>query len=145
MQEVLNPRGVNCIRRFAGRGIRVWGARTLANDPEWKYVSVRRLSLFLEASIHRSTEWVVFEPNEEPLWTRVKESIEAFLREQWRAGALQGTKEEDAFFVAVGRNVTMSQNDILNGRLVVEIGVAAVRPAEFVILRIGQKTRKAGS
>jgi phage tail sheath protein FI len=144
MQEVLNPRAVNCIRRFAGRGIRVWGSRTLATDPEWKYVPVRRLFLFLEASIYRSTEWVVFEPNGEALWARVKESIEVFLRDQWRAGALQGEKEEDAFFVSVGRDLTMTQDDILNGRLVVEIGVAAVKPAEFVILRIGQKTMDAG-
>ena len=144
MQEVLNPRGVNCIRRFDGRGIRVWGSRTLATDPDWKYVPVRRLFLFLEASIYRSTEWVVFEPNGEALWARVKESIEVFLRDQWRAGALQGEKEEDAFFVSVGRDLTMTQDDILNGRLVVEIGVAAVKPAEFVIFRIGQKTADAG-
>jgi phage tail sheath protein FI len=144
MQELLNPRGVNCIRRFAGRGIRIWGARTLATDPEWKYVPIRRLLIFLEASIHRSTEWVVFEPNDEALWARVRATIMTFLRNQWRAGALQGAKEEDAFFVAVGRNVTMTKDDILNGRLIVEIGVAAARPAEFVVFRILQKTRDSG-
>jgi phage tail sheath protein FI len=145
MQEVLNPRGVNCIRDFPGRGILVWGSRTLSTDPEWKYVPIRRLFIFLEASIRRSLRWAVFEPNKEPLWTRVRATIEAFLREQWRAGALMGAKEEDAFFVAVGRNVTMTKDDILNGRLIVEIGVAPVRPAEFVIFRIGQKTMEAGS
>lgn len=143
-QEVLNPRGVNCIRRFPGRGIRMWGARTLSSDPLWKYVSVRRLFIFLEASIYNSTQWVVFEPNDQRLWARVKQSITLFLRTQWREGALFGAKEEEAFSVSVGPD-TMTTDDILNGRLIVEVGIAPVRPAEFVIFRIFQLTREAKS
>ncbi|HYG47482.1 MAG TPA: phage tail sheath family protein [Allosphingosinicella sp.] len=141
-QEKLNPRGVNLIRRFPGRGIRVWGARTLSSDPLWKYVNVRRLFIFLEASIYYSTQWVVFEPNDPKLWARVKQTVTLFLRSQWREGALFGEKEEEAFTVAVGRE-TMTEDDILNGRLIVEIGIAPVRPAEFVIFRIYQKTSEA--
>lgn len=142
MQENLNPKGVNCIRRFPGRGIRVWGARTLSSDPLWKYVNVRRLFIFLEASIYYSTQWVVFEPNDPKLWARVKQTVTLFLRSQWREGALFGEKEEEAFTVAVGRE-TMTEDDILNGRLIVEIGIAPVRPAEFVVFRIYQKTSEA--
>jgi phage tail sheath protein FI len=142
-QEILNPKGVNAIRRFPGRGIRVWGARTLSSDPLWKYINVRRLFIFLEASIQYSTQWVVFEPNDPKLWARVRQTITLFLRSQWRDGALLGEKEEEAFAVAVGRE-TMTEDDILNGRLVVEIGIAPVRPAEFVIFRICQKTSEAG-
>ena len=141
-QEVLNPSGVNAIRRFPGRGIRVWGARTLSSDPLWKYVNVRRLFIFLEASIYYSTQWVVFEPNDHRLWARVKQTITLFLRTQWREGALFGEKEEEAFSVAVGRE-TMTEDDILNGRLIIEIGIAPVRPAEFVIFRVFQKTQEA--
>jgi phage tail sheath protein FI len=141
-QEVLNPRGVNVIRRFPGRGIRVWGARTLSSDPLWKYVNVRRLFIFLEASIYYATQWVVFEPNDPKLWARVKQTVTLFLRTQWREGALFGDKEEEAFSVAVGRE-TMTEDDILNGRLIVEIGIAPVRPAEFVVFRIYQKTSEA--
>lgn len=141
-QEILNPRGVNVIRRFPGRGIRVWGARTLSSDPLWKYINVRRLFIFLEASIYNSTQWVVFEPNDPKLWARVKQTITLFLRSQWREGALFGEKEEEAFTVAIGRE-TMTEDDILNGRLIVEIGIAPVRPAEFVIFRIYQKTSEA--
>jgi len=143
-QEVLNPRGVNAIRRFPGRGIRVWGARTMASDPLWKYVNVRRLFIFLEASIYFSTQWVVFEPNDPRLWARVKQTITLFLRTQWREGALFGEKEEEAFSVKIGRE-TMTEDDILNGRLIVEIGVAPVRPAEFVIFRVFQQTQEATS
>jgi hypothetical protein len=142
-QEILNPRGVNVIRRFPGRGIRVWGARTLSSDPLWKYVNVRRLFIFLEASIHNSTQWAVFEPNDPKLWARVKQTVTLFLRSQWREGALLGDKEEEAFTVAVGRE-TMTEDDILNGRLVVEIGIAPVRPAEFVVFRVHQQTSEAG-
>ncbi|GAA2756214.1 phage tail sheath family protein [Actinopolymorpha rutila] len=144
VQDTLNPAGVNVIRRFPGRGIRVWGARTLSSDPLWKYVSVRRLFIFLEASIYNSTQWVVFEPNNQQLWARVKQTITLFLRTQWREGALFGAKEEEAFSVAVGRE-TMTEDDILNGRLIVEIGVAPVRPAEFVVFRVFQKTQEAKS
>ncbi|MFI0237564.1 phage tail sheath family protein [Streptomyces sp. NPDC016845] len=143
-QEVLNPQGANAIRRFPGRGIRVWGARTMSSDPLWKYVSVRRLFIFLEASIYNSTQWVVFEPNDTRLWARVKQTVTLFLRSQWREGALFGDKEEEAFSVAVGRE-TMTEQEILNGMLVIEIGVAPVRPAEFVIFRIFQKTQEAKS
>jgi phage tail sheath protein FI len=141
-QENLNPKGVNAIRRFPGRGIRVWGARTLSSDPLWKYVNVRRLFIFLEASIYFATQWVVFEPNDPRLWARVKQTVTLFLRSQWREGALFGEKEEEAFHVAIGRD-TMTEDDILNGRLIIEIGIAPVRPAEFVIFRLYQKTFEA--
>ena len=141
-QEQLNPKGVNCIRRFPGRGIRVWGARTLSSDPLWKYVNVRRLFIFIEASIYYATQWVVFEPNDPKLWARVKQTVTLFLRSQWREGALFGEKEEQAFHVAIGRD-TMTEDDILNGRLIIEIGIAPVRPAEFVIFRVYQKTQEA--
>jgi uncharacterized protein len=144
-QEVLNPRGVNVIRRFPGRGIRVWGARTMSSDPLWKYVNVRRLFIFIEASIYNSTQWVVFEPNDQKLWARVKQTVTLFLRTQWREGALLGAKEEEAFTVAVGRGETMSEDDILNGRLIIEIGIAPVRPAEFVVFRVFQKTQESKS
>ncbi len=136
-QEVLNPAGVNVIRPFPGRGRRVWGARTMSSDAAWKYVNVRRFFIYLEASIFRGTQWVVFEPNNESLWARVRQTIEQFLRTQWRAGALMGTKEGEAFFVKCDRT-TMTQDDIDNGRLIVVIGVAPVKPAEFVIFRIAQ-------
>ena len=137
MQEVLNPRGVNAIRQFPGRGIRLWGARTLSGDPLWKYVNVRRLFIYLERSIYEGTQWVVFEPNDDRLWERVKDTIRQFLRTQWRNGALMGVKEEQAFFIKCDR-WTMTQDDIENGRLICEIGVAPLRPAEFVIIRICQ-------
>ena len=143
-QEVLNPRGVNCIRQFPGRGIRVWGARTLSSDTLWKYVSVRRLFIFLERSIYEGTQWVVFEPNDERLWERVKDTIRLFLRTQWRNGALMGTTEDQAFTIACDRS-TMTQDQILNGQLICEIGIAPVRPAEFVIFKIFQNTAEAQS
>lgn len=138
-QETLNPRGVNAIRQFPGRGMRVWGARTLSSNGLWKYVSVRRLFIFLERSIYEGTQWVVFEPNDERLWARVKDTIRLFLRSQWRAGALMGATEDQAFTIVCDRS-TMTQDDILNGRLICEIGIAPVRPAEFVIFRIFQNT-----
>lgn len=138
-QEILNPDGINCIRAFPGRGIRVWGARTISSDSLWKYVNVRRLFLYLEESIEEGTQWVVFEPNDEKLWARVKQTISQFLTRVWRDGALMGTKAEEAFFVKCDRS-TMTQDDIDNGRLIVLIGVAPVKPAEFVIFRIAQWT-----
>src|SRR6266851_1679964 len=141
-QGVLNPRGVNVIRSFPARGIRVWGARTLSSNGLWKYVSVRRLFIFLEHSIYDGTQWVVFEPNDDRLWARVKDTIRLFLRSQWRAGALFGRTEEEAFFITCDRT-TMTQDDILNGRLICEIGISPVRPAEFVIFRIFQNTAEA--
>jgi phage tail sheath protein FI len=141
-QGFMNPRGVNAIRKFPGRGIRVWGARTLSSNGLWKYVSVRRLFIFLERSIYEGTQWVVFEPNDDRLWARVKDSIRLFLRTQWREGALFGRTEAEAFFITIDRT-TMTQDDILNGRLIAEIGIAPVRPAEFVIFRIFQHTAEA--
>jgi len=138
-QEALNAAGVNTIRAFPGRGVRVWGARTLSSNSLWKYVSVRRLFIFLERSIYEGTQWVVFEPNGEALWGRVTDTVRQFLRAQWRAGALMGRTEAEAFFVRCDRS-SMTQDDIDNGRLVCTIGVAPVRPAEFVIFRIGQWT-----
>ena len=143
-QDDLNPKGVNVTRSFPGRGIRVWGARTLSSNPLWKYVSVRRLFIFLERSIYENTQWVVFEPNDDRLWARVKDTIRLFLRAQWRGGALFGRTEEEAFQITIDRT-TMSQDDILNGRLICEIGIAPVRPAEFVIFRIFQNTAEAQS
>lgn len=138
-QDVLNPVGINLIRDLTPRGIRVWGARTISSDQEWKYVNFRRLFIYLEHSIDLGTQWVVFEPNSESLWQRVVETITPFLIGVWKSGALMGTTPEDAFFVTCDRT-TMTQDDIDNGRLVCEIGVAPVAPAEFVIFRIGQFT-----
>ena len=138
-QDVLNPRGVNAIRQFPGRGLRVWGARTLSANALWKYVPVRRLFIFLERSIYEGTQFVVFEPNDDRLWARVVDTIRLFLRGQWRLGALFGRTEQEAFFITCDRT-TMSQDDILNGRLICEIGIAPVRPAEFVVFRIFQHT-----
>jgi phage tail sheath protein FI len=141
-QDMLNPRGVNAIRRFPGRGILVWGARTLSSDSIWKYVNVRRLASFLERSIDVGTQWVVFEPNDPKLWAAVTDTIRQFLRSQWRLGALFGRTEEEAFFITCDARV-MTRDDILNGRLVCEIGIALVRPAEFVVFRIFQNTAEA--
>jgi phage tail sheath protein FI len=136
-QGILNPRGVNVIRTFPGRGIRVWGARTLSSDALWKYINVRRLFIFVEESIEEGTQWVVFEPNDEKLWARVRATITQFLTRVWKDGALMGTKSEEAFFVKCDRT-TMTQDDIDNGRLICIIGIAPVKPAEFVIFRIAQ-------
>lgn len=141
-QSVLNPRGVNAIRQFPGRGIRIWGARTMSSNALWKYVSVRRLFIFLERSIYEGTQWVVFEPNDVALWDRVSDTLRLFLRSQWRQGALFGRTEEQAFFVTCNES-TMTQDDILNGRLICEVGIAPVRPAEFVVFRIFQHTAEA--
>lgn len=138
-QAILNPRGVNCIRTFRGRGTRVWGARTTSSDPAWKYVNVRRLFLFVEESIDEGTQWVVFESNNEQLWARVRQTIRNFLTSVWQDGALMGTTPEEAFYVKCDRS-TMTQNDIDNGRLICEIGIAPVKPAEFVVFRISQTT-----
>jgi uncharacterized protein len=143
-QDDLNPKGVNAIRSFPGRGIRVWGARTISSDALWRYVSVRRLFIFLERSIYEGTQWVVFEPNDDRLWARVIDTIRLFLRTQWRLGALFGRTEQEAFFITCDRT-TMTQDDVLNGRLICEIGIAPVRPAEFVVFRIFQNTAEAQS
>jgi phage tail sheath protein FI len=138
-QAVLNPEGINALRFFPGRSNRVWGARTMSSDPEWRYVNVRRLFIYLEHSIDKATQWAVFEPNNERLWRNIRQTIEDFLVVTWRTGALMGTKPEEAFFVRCDRS-TMAQNDLDNGRLICEIGVAPTYPAEFVIFRIGQWT-----
>ncbi len=138
-QDILNPKGVNLIRSFPGQGIRVWGARTVSSNALWRYVNVRRLFIFVEESIRVSTNWVVFEPNDQLLWLRVRRTIEIFLGDVWRAGALAGATEDEAFFVDIGTN-TMTQGDIDAGRLICVIGIAPVKPAEFVIFRITQKT-----
>lgn len=138
-QDLLNPKGINLIRSFPGRGIRVWGARTASSNATWKYINVRRLFIYLEESIRNNTNWVVFEPNTEQLWSRVKRTVEMFLASTWRSGALAGSSPSEAFFVDIGRN-TMTQGDIDNGRLICVIGVAPVKPAEFVVFRIGQYT-----
>ena len=138
-QDILNPVGVNLIRAFPGRGIRVWGARTISSNGLWKYVNVRRLFIYVEESIKASTNWVVFEPNSETLWSRVTRTIETFLATCWRDGALAGSSPDQAFFVECGPT-TMTQDDIDNGRLICQIGIAPVKPAEFVIFRITQKT-----
>lgn len=138
-QDILNPKGVNLIRSFPGQGIRIWGARTASSDTSWKYINVRRLFIYIEESIKANTNWAVFEPNDENLWDRVKQTISVFLNTMWREGALAGSSPEEAFFVNVGRD-TMSQDDIDNGRLICVIGVAPVKPAEFVIFRLTQKT-----
>lgn len=136
-QEILNPKGVNVIRVFPGRGIILWGARTVSTDPLWKYVNVRRLFIFIERSIDQGTQWLVFEPNNERLWSRVVATIKQFLTQVWKDGALMGTTPEEAFFVKCDRT-TMTQADIDLGRLIVIIGIAPVKPAEFVIFRIAQ-------
>ncbi len=138
-QEVLNPEGVNCFRFFEGRGYRLWGARTASSDPEWKYVNLRRYFAYLEHSIDKGTQWAVFEPNGPHLWDNIRHTISDFLLNEYQNGALLGDKPEKAFFVRCDRS-TMTQNDLDNGRLVALIGVSPLRPAEFVIFRIGQIT-----
>lgn len=135
--DLLNPMGVNAIKPFAGRGIRVWGARTLASDAEWRYVNIRRYFNYLEESILQGTQWCVFEPNDHRLWGRIRRTISAFLVNEWRSGALFGTEASEAFFVKCdGENNTAESIDA--GMVVIEIGVAPVKPAEFVIFRLSQ-------
>lgn len=137
--DTAEGKSVNAIRSFTGKGILVWGARTLAgNDNEWRYIQVRRLATMIEASIQQSLQWVVFEPNTAATWVRAKGSIKNFLTNLWRQGAFAGAKPADGFFVSIGLNETMTQLDIQNGVLNVEIGIAPVRPAEFIIIRLSQ-------
>ncbi len=136
-QDILNPSGVNCIRAFPGMGIRVWGARTLANDPAWRYLNVRRLFNFVEKSIERGTMWVVFEPNNPRLWARVRRDVTAFLTMVWRTGALFGSTPDQAFYVKCDEELNPPESRDL-GRLIIEVGLAPVKPAEFVIFRISQ-------
>ena len=141
--DATTGKSVNAIRAFTGKGTLVWGARTLAgNDNEWRYVSVRRFFIMVEESVKKATAHFVFEPNDANTWVKVRSMIENFLTLQWRAGALAGAKPEEAFYVKVGLNQTMSAQDILNGYMIVEIGMAAVRPAEFIILRFSHKMQE---
>ena len=143
-QEVLNPEGINALRSFPGRGHRIWGARLASSDPELKYVNVRRYLNYIAATLDRGTQWVVFEPNGELLWDRVRSTVRDFLYDEWLGGALLGRTQDEAFFVRCDRSV-MTQNDLDNGRLICEVGMAIVKPAEFVIFRIGQKTATASA
>jgi uncharacterized protein len=141
--DATSGKSINVIRFFQGRGNLVWGARTLAgNDNEWRYIPVRRLYIFIEESVKKATEFVVFEPNDANSWIRVKTMTENFLTGLWREGALAGAKSEEAFFVRVGLGQTMTALDILEGRMNVEIGLAAVRPAEFIILKFSHKLQE---
>ncbi len=147
-QESLNVdvnagKSINAIRAFTGKGILVWGARPLAgNVNDWRYVPVRRFFNMVEESVKKSTAWAVFEPNAAPLWIKVKSMIENYLIQKWREGALAGAKPEEAFFVKIGLGETMTAQDILEGRLIVEIGMAVVRPAEFIILKFSHKMQE---
>jgi phage tail sheath protein FI len=136
-QDTLNPNGVNVIRAFPGRGIRIWGARTLTSDPAWRYINVRRLFNFVEKSIENGTQWVVFEPNDRKLWARVRRDVTAFLKTVWRAGALFGSTPAEAFYVKCDDELNPPESRDL-GRLIIEVGLAPVKPAEFVIFRISQ-------
>ncbi|GAA2686719.1 MULTISPECIES: phage tail sheath family protein [Actinosynnema] len=136
-QDLLNPIGVNCIRAFAGRGIRIWGARTISSDPAWRYLNVRRLFNYLEESILIGTQWVVFEPNDDRLWSSIRRNITAFLTEQWRQGALFGRTPAEAFYVKCDAENNPTESIDL-GQVICEIGVAPVKPAEFVVFRLAQ-------
>ncbi|MFD6276100.1 phage tail sheath subtilisin-like domain-containing protein [Streptomyces sp. NPDC060209] len=136
-QDLLNPIGVNCIRTFPGRGIRVWGARTLSSDPAWRYLNVRRYFNYLEESILNGTQWVVFEPNDQALWARIRRNISAFLVTEWRSGALFGATPEDAYYVKCDAETNPPESVDL-GRVICQIGVSPVKPAEFVIFRLAQ-------
>ena len=135
--DQLNPQGINCIRAFPGRGIRIWGARTLSSDPAWRYLNVRRLFNYIEESVLEGTQWVVFEPNDQDLWERVKRTVNGFLTRTWREGALFGATPEEAFYVKC--DAETNPPDVVDaGQLIVEIGIAPVKPAEFVVFRIAQ-------
>jgi phage tail sheath protein FI len=136
-QDTLNPIGVNCIREFPGRGIRVWGARTLSSDGSWRYINVRRLFIVVAASLDAGLQWVVFEPNDRTLWAKVRRDVSSFLRVIWRSGALFGSSPDEAFYVKVDdENNPFEIRDL--GQLIIECGLCPVKPAEFVILRLSQ-------
>lgn len=143
-QDVLNPEGINLIRAIPGQGIRVWGARTASSNSAFKYVNVRRLFIYVEESIKANTNWVVFEPNDTALWQRVSLTISSFLDSMWRTGMLAGSTPSEGYFVEIGPS-TMTRDDIMNGRLICNIGIAPSRPAEFVIFRVTQHTAEAGT
>jgi phage tail sheath protein FI len=136
-QDTLNPIGVNCIRSFPGRGIRVWGARTLSSDGSWRYINVRRLFILVGASLDSGMQWVVFEPNDNTLWAKVRRDVTSFLRVIWRTGALFGTTPDQAFYVKCDEELNPLEIRDL-GQLIIEVGLAPVKPAEFVIFRLSQ-------
>lgn len=142
-QDILNPEGINLIRALPGQGIRIWGAKTASGNSAFKYINVRRLFIYVEESIKANTNWVVFEPNDATLWQRVSMTISSFLDGMWRTGMLAGSSASEAYFVEIGPS-TMSRGDIMNGRLICNIGIAPSRPAEFVIFRVTQHTAEAG-
>lgn len=142
-QDILNPEGINLIRQIPGQGIRVWGARTASSNSTFRYINVRRLFIYVEESIKANTNWVVFEPNDVTLWTRVNLTVTTFLDNMWRNGMLAGSSPSEGYFVEIGSS-TMTKDDIMNGRLICNIGIAPVRPAEFVIFRVSQLTAEAG-
>jgi hypothetical protein len=135
--DTLNPINLNCIRQFPGMGYRVWGARTLSSVSSWKYLNIRRLFNFVEKSIERGTQWVVFEPNDPSTWARLRRDVNAFLMGVWRNGALFGLTPEQAFFVKCDESLNPPESR-REGKLIIEIGMAPVYPAEFVIFRISQ-------
>ena len=137
-QELLNPKGINCIRDFPGRGIRVWGARTISSNPEWRYINVRRLFCMVEQALQNGTNWVVFEPNTRDLWKKITRNITAFLLNTWRSGALFGDTPEEAFYVRCDDELNPPES-IDAGYVVIEIGLAPAKPAEFVVFRVSQK------
>jgi phage tail sheath protein FI len=142
-QDLLNPIGVNCIRAFPGRGIRIWGARTLSSDPAWRYLNIRRYFNYLEESILIGTQWVVFEPNDHNLWARIRRNVSAFLVNEWRNGALFGQSPEQAYYVKCDDETNPPESVDL-GRVICEIGIAPVKPAEFVIFRLAQFSSGSG-
>ena len=142
-QDILNPEGINLIRSFPGQGIRIWGAKTASSNSAFKYINVRRLFIYVEESIRANTNWVVFEPNDATLWQRVSMTVSSFLDGMWRTGMLAGSSASEAYFVEIGPS-TMSRDDIMNGRLICNIGIAPSRPAEFVVFRVTQHTAEAG-
>jgi phage tail sheath protein FI len=142
-QGILNPEGINCIRAFPGRGIRIWGARTLSSDPSWRYINVRRLFNMIEESVYEGTQWAVFEPNDMDLWERVKRTITAFLTRVWRDGALFGATPDEAFYVKC--DAELNPPEVRDaGQLIVEVGLAPVKPAEFVVFRFSQMSGGGG-
>lgn len=138
-QEMLNPKGINCIRDFPGRGIRVWGARTISSNPEWRYVNVRRLFCMVEQALQNGTNWVVFEPNTRDLWKKITRNITAFLLNIWKSGALFGNTPEEAFYVRCDDELNPPES-IDAGYVTIELGLAPAKPAEFVVFRVSQKT-----
>lgn len=138
-QELLNPKGINCIREFPGRGIRAWGARTISSNPEWRYINVRRLFCMVEQAIQNGTNWVVFEPNTRDLWKKITRNITSFLLNTWKSGALFGDTPEEAFYVRCDDELNPPES-IDAGYVVIELGLAPAKPAEFVVFRVSQKT-----